>query len=123
MFNKTESKLLNALSIDPTNHEAVTKLTKGEYNEDQVKILPIIVAMGFDLAELQKSITIKLSRANGPTVTGYKYVMGKSKVGMFPINAQGVVSKYGTWLHLTAFKEIMGLTNLPEMSTYVPKAV
>jgi len=121
MLNKTETKFLNALSVDVNDLDSVKLVAKGQYNASQTPILPIIVAMGFDLDAIQKSLTVKLSRANGPTVTGYKYVMGKTKVGMFPIDANGKVAKYGTWLHLSAFKVIMGLETLPEMSKYVPK--
>ena len=121
MFNKTETRVLTVLGVNPSDLDAVKRIAKGEYDAKQTNTLPMIAMLGFSISDIQESMSKKLLRAGGSGITGYKYVMGKTKVGMFPIKENGEVSKYGTWLHLSAFKIIMNLETLPEMSAYVPK--
>lgn len=121
MFNKTETRVLTVLGVNPSDTDAVSKVAKGEYNASQVNTLPMIAMLGFSISDIQASLSKKLLKNGGSGITGYKYKMGKSKVGMFPIKENGEVSKYGTWLHVSTFRHIMGLTELPEMETYVPK--
>lgn len=121
MFNKTETRVLNTLSIELTDHDAISKVIKGEFTEAQTALLPILATLGFSISDVQATLKTKLAKVHGTGITGYKYVMGKSKVGIFPIMENGEVKKYGDWISLTTFKAIMAIDTLPTMEQYVSK--